>query len=296
MLMILIIFALCVISFILIPNHKLLTTLNSFNDFCKKFIPITGLQFLSALSTLENKKEIGGDIGVDLLPKYKFYTELTYELLNLSKIYGVKFGKYTEVIKNFVKLEHRFDEKLKKEYQSGFWQMFGVVFTTWFFIYLSQMLVEISVSATTYLIILLMHMFGLTAFYLVIKKWREHIFTPYQKAISEVLIFKSLLEIGVPVNQCLAKSDINIGTFSSHAKFLDQRAAFLLSLDQLVKNGRGMKEILQTIIEQIFSIKELDLIEFQKKMALSKFLHLAIIFLPAYFFYLYSIFKFFMEQ
>jgi len=296
MLMIFSIFALCVISFILIPNHNLITYWNSFKNYLEQYIPTTGLEFLSALSLLENKKAVGEQTSERLLPKYKFYTELTYELLNLSKIYGVKFGKYTEVIKNFVKLEHRFDEKLKKEYQSGFWQMLAIVFTTWFFIYLSQMLVEISISWTTYFIIILLHLIGLTSFYMVIKKWREFIFNPYQNAISELLIFKSLLEIGVPVNQSLVKSNINQGTFTSHAKFLEQNAFFAQSLDQLVKNGQGMKEQLQTIVEQIFEKKEIDLMEFQKKLALSKFLHLALIFLPAYFFYLFSIFKFFMEQ
>lgn len=290
------IFALCVIGIILIPNQKLLTSLNWLEKFIEKFVPVTGIQFLASLAMLENKKEVGADLQSVSLPKYKFYTELTYELLNLSKIYGVKFSKYTEVIKSFVKLEQRFDEKLKKEFQSGIWQMIAIVFTTWFFIYLSQMLVEIKISFHIYAIIFSMHFFGLSLFYFIINKWREHIFTPYQSAISELLIFKSLLEIGLPVNQSLSKSQINDGAFTNHSKFKDQREFFLQSLDQLIKNGRGMKEQMQSILEQIFEKKELDLVEFQKKMALSKFLHLALIFLPAYFFYLFSIFKFFMEQ
>jgi hypothetical protein len=290
------VFALCAIGIILIPNQKLLTYLNWLESFFQKCVPVTGIQFLASLAILENKKEIGAELAASFLPKYKFYTELTYELLNLSKIYGVKFGKYTEVIKNFVKLEHRFDEKLKKEFQSGIWQMLAIVFTTWFFIYLSQMLVEIKIAFYTYAIIISLHLIGLSLFYFIIIKWREHIFNPYQSAISELLIFKSLLEIGMPVSQSLAKSSINQGTFTTHKKFLDQKEFFLQSLDQLIKNGRGMKEQLQTIIEQIFEKKELDLVEFQKKMALTKFLHLVLIFLPAYFFYLFSIFQFFMEQ
>jgi len=290
------IFALCVISFILIPNHKLLNITDKLRYMYEKWKPITGIKFLASISLLENKKEIGADTQSILLPKYKFYTELTYELLNLSKIYGVKFSKYTEVIKSFVKLESRFDDKLKKEFNSGIFQMLAIVLTTWFFIYLSQMLVEIQVTRMTYLIIILLHLIGLVLFYLVTTKWKNKIFSPYQAAISELLIFKSLLEIGVPVNLCLSKSKINQGEFINHEKFIDQRDFFNQTLDSLIKNGRGMKDQLQAIIEQIFEKKELELTEFQKKLSLTKFLHLALIFLPAYFFYHFSIFKFFMEQ
>jgi hypothetical protein len=238
-----------------------------------------------------------GNLGDSIdIPEYKYYSELIYKMLNNSKKYGINLKKIINEIKQKIILDIKLEEKICNEFISGFIQFFFIVLVTWFFIFVSKKMIEIPLTNSLILMILIFQMSGLISFYFSTKYLEKYYFKSFNNVIKELIIFKSFLEISFPLNQALIHSNISNGEFSKDKLFEHLYQFFTESITRLKMSGISPHADLEIILNSIFDLQEEKMIKFQKQIAVLKFMHLALFFLMAYFIYLYAIFKFFIEQ
>ncbi len=267
-----------------------------YRKWSKKINNYEGLDFLFSLSGLEQRID-RGEISFEFnLPEYKFYTSTVLTLIADSKKRGIRIGKYLRQLKELIKIEVHFDRKLKNELISGPIQFLAISLATWSFIYFSNQMMEIKLSKLHYFCILFLQLCGLFTYYFSIKKLELRMFKIFESSLKSILLFQSYHEVGYPVNELLNYSKINSSSFFTDNFFGELKESFLQSFERLKNSGKSMKDDLESIRTCIFDMREDRLIKFYKNVGMIKFLHLCFLYLPAYFIYILSMFKFFVEQ
>lgn len=231
-----------------------------------------------------------------ILPEYKFYTQLLIEILSHQKKFGLKIRPILKTIRENLISDLKFEKQINSEILKAIIQFIFISFITWFFILTAQSLVEIKVDHRLYFAIFGLQIFGLITYLVSAYYLKQKIFKPISEALMEMITFKCLYEAGVSINQIALQTDHLPKTFYTHKSFTSLVEYLTESIQRLEKMGQSPKEDLEYIIENLFSEMTNKLNLFQKSLGISKFLHLALIYLPAYFLFLAAIYKFFMEQ
>ena len=168
--------------------------------------------------------------------------------------------------------------------------------TTWSFVFLSTCLVEIPLPKEIFFLMIALQILGTVVFFQLVKWLKKRLFAKFSKAIEELYLFSSFLEIGLPLNEILLRTGVLEGGLSSQKIFenLYERVKKLIA--RLKELGLSPREEMQEIICETWHLQEQNFHKFTRLIQILKFTVLVFFFLPAYFLYLYAIFKFFMEQ
>lgn len=267
----------------------------------QKTLPIIGEiyrgeELLLAISELEARISLGIKFISGILPKYNFYTDLLEQLFESHRRLGIGIKKFIPEIRLALIRDLQFEKKILDEILSGVMQFLVIAATTWCFVFLSKSLVEITLDGATIFLMLTLQLLGAVLFFYLVGTLKTKAFTPFSKAIEELYLFSALLEVGLPLNEVLQRSAILQGSLMSHKNF-EQLALRLKKLvARMRESGLSPKDEVQEIIREIWHLQEVHFLKFTKMVQGLKFSILAFFFLPAYFLYLHSIFKFFMEQ
>ena len=255
-----------------------------------------GRELLLAFSECEAKIALGIKILPNHLPKYKFYTGLVEQLFETNRRFGMGIKKILPEIRGGLIHDLQFEKQIFDEILGGFLQFMVIAITTWSFVFLSSSLVLIPLPKILIISMLILQMSGGTLFFVLVKKYQLKIFTKFNKAIEELYLFSGLMDIGLNLNEVLLRSGILQGNLVSFKIFenLSDRVKKLIA--RLKETGLSPRDETQEIIREIWHLQETNFRKFTKKVQVLKFVILAFFFLPAYFIYLYSIFKFFMDQ
>lgn len=267
----------------------------------KKTLPLIGgiyrgQELLIAFSECEAKISLGIKILPSFLPKYKFYTNLLEQLFESHRRLGIGIKKFIPEIRSGLIRDLQFEKKVFDELTSGFLQFLVIGATTWSFVFLSSSIVQIPLSKSIIFFMLILQLGGIVVFLQLVKKVKSKIFTKFSKAIEELYLFSSLLDVGMPLNEILLRSGILQGNLVSFKIFENLSDRLKKLIARLKEIGLSPREETQEIIREIWHLQEENFQKFTKIVQVLKFSVLAFFFLPAYFLYLYSIFKFFMEQ
>lgn len=255
-----------------------------------------GQELLLAISELEARIALGIKFISGILPKYNFYTDLLEQLFESHRRLGIGIKKFIPEIRLALIRDLQFEKKILDEILSGVMQFLVIAATTWCFVFLSKSLVEITLDTATILLMLTLQLLGAVLFFYLVSILKTKVFTPFSKAIEELYLFSALLDVGLPLNEVLQRSAILQGSLTSHKNF-EQLALRLKKLvARMRESGLSPKDEVQEIIREIWHLQEVHFLKFTKMVQGLKFSILAFFFLPAYFLYLHSIFKFFMEQ
>lgn len=255
-----------------------------------------GEELLLAISELEARIALGIKFISGILPKYNFYTDLLEQLFESHRRLGIGIKKFIPEIRLALIRDLQFEKKILNEILSGVMQFLVIAATTWCFVFLSKSLVEITLDGATIFLMLTLQLLGSVLFFYLVGTLKTKVFTSFSKAIEELYLFSALLEVGLPLNEVLQRSAILQGSLMSHKNF-EQLALRLKKLvARMRESGLSPKDEVQEIIREIWHLQEVHFLKFTKMVQGLKFSILAFFFLPAYFLYLHSIFKFFMEQ
>ncbi len=230
------------------------------------------------------------------LPKYKFYTHLIEQLVAVHRSKGVGLKKIFPEIRNHLIRDVQFERKIVSEIISGLLQFMIIFLTTWGFVYLSISLVELPPNHIIFFFMFLLQLIGSLLFFLLIHFLKKNIFEQFAKALEEAYLFSVLLEIGVPINEILERSQIQCGLFSQSKMFSSLSVRMKNLIKRLKQTGISPLDESKEIIAELWQFQEDEFLQFTKKLQVLKFFILAFFFLPSYFLYLYSIFQFFMEH
>lgn len=255
-----------------------------------------GQNLLNGLASFEAKVFLGVKNSADDLPKYKFYTHLFEILYAANRSLGIGLKKIIPEIRNALLNDLKFEKKIRDEVLSAFLQFIAVIVTTWAFVYLSTKIAEIAVDKKIAIAMLLIQACGLFLFYQTEKICKKKIFEKFSSAIKEIYLFSCFLDVGLPLNEALLRSGISEGALFKHKVFEGISKRLEGVIQRLKETGLSPKDEVHEIIGQIWQLQEEKFRFFTKYIQMLKFTLLVFFFLPAYFLYLYSIFKFFMEQ
>lgn len=257
---------------------------------------IRGRELLKVFPEMEAKLSLGVKNLTIHLPRYKFYTPLLFNLLEIHRRLGVSLKAILPELRvNLIK-DLQFEKKMISNMVGGNIQFMVITFTTWSFILLSSTLADLPLRYSDLFLISLVEGSAFLVFNISFSKIKNHSFTKYDDAIERLYLFVSLAEIGLPINQVLDESKVLESPFMVNKSFRDLAERLTGLVKRWKEMGFSPRVETHEIIKEIWHAKEADFERFLKHLDLLKFVILAFFFLPAYFFYLYSIFKFFMEQ
>ncbi|MBC7537278.1 MAG: hypothetical protein H7281_00535 [Bacteriovorax sp.] len=267
----------------------------------KKNLPLIGeidrgKDLLIAFTECEAKISLGIKILPSSIPQYKFYTNLLEQLFETHRRLGIGIKKFIPEIRSALIQDIQFEKKVIDELFSGILQFLVIAATTWSFVFLSSSIVQIPLPRFTLFVMIGLQLSGIAVFFQLVKKVKSRTFTKFSKAIEELYLFTSLLEIGLPLNEILQRSGILQGNLVSFKIFENLSDRMKKLVARLKETGLSPRDEAQEIIREIWHLQEENFQKFTKIVQVLKFSVLAFFFLPAYFLYLYSIFKFFMEQ
>lgn len=254
------------------------------------------LVVLNNFSTLEQSVKYGKfDQRVEL-PKYKFFTDLILELLQLHKKLGINLSLYLPKIRLELQRDYRFEKKVQELMINCAYQFLIIIAVTWGFIFFSSMMINVFPSGIVVVSILFLQFIGVVIFFYLKHFLYQKTFLELEKIIEKFYKFLSLIDVGIPMAKVLEYSQIAAlsNTKEKNLTTYAQRVNQLLIYWQ--QNGHSPKSEMSEILEDIWALKETLFEAFLKKLEVLKFIVLALFYLPAYFLYLFSIFQFFMEQ
>lgn len=255
-----------------------------------------GEKLLSFLPNLEAKLGMGLKTTSDTIPRYKFYTSLLFQLLEVHQKRGISLKHIIPELRLNLTKDLQFETKLQSNLLGGNLQFFVITMTTWCFIFFSSAMADLPLKISVLIIILMIQIAGILIFNLALRKLKNSTFDKFSEAIERLYLFVSLVEIGIPVSQTLVESRVLEGGFMKNKLFSPCASRLVTLVNRWKENGISPKVEAGEIIRELWHLKEVSFERFLKHLDALKFIILAFFFLPAYFFYLYSIFQFFMEQ
>jgi hypothetical protein len=255
-----------------------------------------GENLLEFFPGLEAKLAMGMKTTTFQIPQYKFYTGLLLELLGFHQKRGISLKQILPELRGNLTKDLQFEKKLKGSILGGNLQFLVIFMTTWGFIFLSSLMADLPLKISSLFIIFTFQTTGLLVFNLFLKRIKNKIFLKFDQAIERLYLFVSLVEVGLPVGQVLAESKVLEGDLVKHQAFSPCASRLMTLVNRWKENGISPKTEAAEIIRDLWHLKESSFERFLKHLDLLKFTVLAFFFLPAYFFHLYSIFQFFMEQ
>ena len=267
----------------------------------KKNVPLLGEIYrgndlITSMSECEARLLLGIKIFPETLPRYKFYTDLLEQLFASHRILGIGIKKFIPDIRLAITRDLSFEKKIVDEIFSAFLQFLVIGATTWSFVFLSRSLVQIPLEFTTTILMVALEALGALLFFYLVGRLKTKTFLPFAKAIEELYLFSSLMDVGLPINEVQERSRILDGSLASHKNFSELAERLKKLVARMKETGLSPKDEAQEIIRELWHLQEVYFGRFTKMVQILKFGILAFFFLPAYFLYLHSIFKFFMEQ
>lgn len=248
------------------------------------------------ISSLESQLSLGSKSTISQIPEYHFYTILLEKLISGHRKFGMNIKSTLQELKlNLIK-EIQFERKCQVTATNGKLQFLMMTITTWGFIFFSSLMVNIKMNASDYLIILLFQFIGVIIFVKGSRLIKEKIFSKYSLIIERLYLFINMVDLGFSNGKAVTESRILEGSLLQEKNFLPCAARLGEAIDKWKELGSNPKSECRDICEEIWHQKTMAFEHYLKQLEALKFAVLAGLYLPAYFYYLYSIFQFFMEQ
>lgn len=239
-------------------------------------------------------------LGSKLIPgdmkQYKFYTDLLEQLFESHRKLGAGLKKMIPDIRRAITRDLQFEKQILGEIVGALVQFMLIALTTWGFVFLSSLLVEIPLSGFILSCMLILQVSGAALFFILMRALKKKMFSSLAQALCELTRFQTMINTGLSVNEVLLRSNI-LGGALVESRALSPFAGRVKNLISRMKaTGLSPVEETQEILKGLWHFQGEQFQKFTKRVQLLKFVVLALFFLPAYFLYLASIFQFFMEQ
>ena len=169
----------------------------------KKKIPFLGAilrgeELLAMFSEIEAKRLQGVKITPNNLVRYKFYTELLEQLMESHRRLGIGLKKCFPEIRQALMSDLQFEKKIGNEVLGAFLQFAVIAATTWGFVLLSSSLVNIPPYKSLFLLMIVLQVLGMAAFYQLVVVLKDKTFKKFYMAIQELYLFSAFLDVGLP--------------------------------------------------------------------------------------------------
>ena len=217
-----------------------------------------------------------------LLPRYKFYSEVTEVLLNLARKLGGNYQDSLLFLREGLQLDRQFEKKIK-EVLLGMWLQMGfMMLLTWVFITSALSLVEVKMKTTHLLLIFLWQTLGLILLPFISSFLRKKYFGDIGKLWKILFILKSMVK--VPLSRTEVFSIAGVGELASiKQKSLIGIVTKLRDICQkCLKMGTSYEEETTYLMDELRFHEKWHFELFEKKLTMVKLALLSLFFLPSY--------------
>lgn len=216
------------------------------------------------------------------LPHYKFYTEVVETLLNLARRMGGNYQESLLHLREGLQADRQFEKKLK-EMVLGTWLQMGMMMVlTWTFIVSALFLVDIKISFTKLILILLWQSLGLGLLPLILKYLREYFFGDIGRLWKMLYILKSLSKVPLSRTEILTMAQVQ------ELKLIKQKNLFSLVeklkgvCQKALQVGGSYDEEVGYLMSELRFQEKWHFELFEKKLMMVKLGLLSVFFLPSY--------------
>ncbi len=250
----------------------------------------------SYLSSLETQISQGNKLKLSLIPHYSFYTQLLEKLIEGHRKFGMSLKVTLQELKSNLIKEIQFEKKCLVVQNNGKLQFVMMSLTTWGFIFFTSFMVEVKMRLFDFFIILFLQFLGAICFFKVSQVIKERCFSKYTLVIERLYLFVNMVDLGFSNGRAISESLVLEGPMAKEEVFLPCASRLDQAIMKWKDAGISPKGECKDILEEIWHQKTMSFEQYLKQLEALKFSVLAGFYLPAYFYYLYSIFQFFMEQ
>jgi len=250
----------------------------------------------SFMTSLENQLGQGQTKVIIEIPIFGFYTELIEKLIAGQRKYGLTLKSTIQELKLNLIREIQFEKKCKTTENNGKFQFVMMAIVTWFFIFFTGSMVEIHLNFIDVLIILLLQISGAFIFFKFSKFIKIRQFQKFSEVIERLYLFTNMVELGLSNGKAISESKVLEGSLVTEEVFLLCASRLQTAILKWRDAGVSPKSECKDLLDEVWHQKTMAFEQYLKQLEGLKFSVLACFYLPAYFYYLYSIFQFFMEQ
>jgi hypothetical protein len=223
------------------------------------------------------------------LPKYKFYDELTYNIMESSNELGTPIRSPMEVLKKSLLVDLGKQKKIQEIRSSAYCSFVIASLITWLFSYYSSVVLSFKMSLWTSLSMIIWQLIGLSSYKYVITKLEKKKLKDFDHIFNKVYSFRLLSMAGVCVNELIARSRISELYDLKVANLQHHLSRFEMIIEHRIKHGSQIDSELLLFIDELWDLYDQHSIKFQKFMTILKFIWLCLFFFSTYLVGIFSI-------
>lgn len=219
------------------------------------------------------------------IPRYKFFSDIMFQLVTLRKMYGVDIKEASREIRKAALKDNRESKRVNSEFIGLVAQYSMVAGFTWFFILHVQ--TSLSIEFTPYQMISLLswQVLGLILGGVIFYLFKKHIFSSVDYFFFTAYVFRSLIFVSRPVNEILEKSRLDM--LKPSKSLIPIRDRFFLLVSELKTKGHIPMDEFSNIIAELWDYYDDQLTVMKKGAAALKLLLILFFVFPGFLFAIY---------
>ena len=215
-----------------------------------------------------------------LLPQYKFFTPLCFEVRELQLRHGLSSFSVLNKLRPWISKDVQFEEKILGQLKSSMAQFFILSLFTWIFYLNARFSLEISSNWKGFTALQLI---GFISFLLVFKKQKSKFFWEIEALSQRAFLFRSLKEVGLSMSEVLSKSKADQSFQILDPQIKNQGELLIKLCQRWTVEGCSIEEDLSEIISELDFLREERRRHFEVRLGALRFIHLVSFYLLGYF-------------
>lgn len=218
--------------------------------------------------------------GSNLLPQYKFFHPLCFDLRSLQLSHGISSSAIMKILRPWLIKDVQFEEKLQSILKNSVAQFAILALFTWVFYLNARFSLKIS---SHWEIFTLLQISGIISFLYFYKKKKNRFFESIESLFQRVFMFRSLKSVGISMGEVLSRSQAD-QVLEVKDKDVRKQAELLLQICQRwTREGANIESDLEELVEELSYLRGERRRQFEVSLAGLRFIHLVFFYLFGYF-------------
>lgn len=219
-----------------------------------------------------------------LIPEYKFYHLLIWDIKALEKKYGASTNSAFQELRKALNLDIKSDRKIKGIIQTSILQYLCMCIFTWFMLLHMTTTLGFSLEVSDVLMIALWQSIGAYLFCLVVTKTRQIICRPFLPLFKMIYKVRCLVKISRPLQEIKIEMEEFLEQENRSRRHLTIIRRLEFYLETIKSKGSLPQEELNCLVEEIWDHYEVNLEKLEKILLGVKLMSFMVFVIPGYFY------------
>lgn len=233
-------------------------------------------------------REIISEFGKNLeLFKYKYFTDMTLNLVKATKKFGSPIDFAIQELKVALSKDISLETKIKSQFLGALFQMLMISIMGFTFFYFSSLQLGLKVNPSDVIVVFLVQLFGLFIFILSFIKLKSFHFISLENYLKSMYQLRSLAFSGLGIKSVLEESQLDILPKKKNIIPLHRRIMTVFKMVQ--KYGNIDTSEFNTTINELWQLIDIEFEQFLKHLAALKTLVIISFFLGSYLYLIFNL-------